>query len=142
MRKRTLLLVILAFLLAALYLWAASLPGCGASNTVGCIVTRSAWPQAYGGPFEVYWQAVPTSLTVVDANSSHILGACVSNTSGSSINFTLETNDASPLALPLMGSIPANSQVCSNSPFGLLTNGGFSVTATSTGLTYEVVWTH
>jgi hypothetical protein len=142
MGKRTFLLVIPALVLGALYLWAASLPGCGASNTVACIVTRSAWPQAYGGPYDVYYQAVPTTLTVVDAATSHLLGYCVSNTTGSAVTFTIETGDASPLTLPLTGSISANTQVCANLPWGLLTNGGFAVQAGSTGMLWQATWTH
>lgn len=128
--------------LCVLALWAASLPQCTGTVTTGCIVTRQGWPQAYGGPYDVYTQAVPTSLTAVDVLTSRILGICVQNTTGSPVTFTFQTGDASPLALPPNGAIPANSQVCSNTQWGMLANGGFSVQASATGMLYQVTWTH
>ena len=106
------------------------------------VINRTHWPSSYGGPYEVYWQAVPTSLTALDTRDSHLLGYCVSNSTSGALTFTIQSKDASPLPLPLTGSIAANTAVCNNSPFGLLTKGGFSVQASGAGLYYQAVWTH
>lgn len=131
-----------ALIVYVVALWAASLPQCTSTVTTGCIVTRQGWPQAYGGPYDVYTQAVPTSLTAVDVLTSHILGICVANTTGSPITFTFQTGDGSPLVLAPSGPISANTQVCNNTPWGVLTNGGFSVQAGGAGLVYSMSWTH
>ena len=110
--------------------------------TAQTVVTRMDWPRAYGGAYEVYWQAVPTSLTAIDTKDSRLIGWCVSNTTGSGIVFTMQTKDASPLALPLNGTIAANTSTCNNTPFGLLSKGGFSVQAGGAGLLFGAVWTH
>jgi hypothetical protein len=104
--------------------------------------TRFDWPAAYGGPYEIPWQAVPTTLTALDTRDVHLIGYCVSNNTGASLVFTIQTKDGSPLPLPLSGTVAANTAVCNNSPFGLLAKGGFSVQAGGTGLYYQVVWTH
>jgi hypothetical protein len=106
------------------------------------VITRMDWARAYGGPYEVYYQAVPTSLTDVDTRDAHLLGYCVSNSTTGALTFTIQTKDASPLPLPLTGSITANTAVCNNTPFGLLSKGGFSVQAGGAGLYYQAVWTH
>lgn len=132
----------MVLVLGVLYLWAASLPGCSGSTVTGCIATRSGWPQAYGGPYDVYYQPVPTSLTTVDALTSHILGYCVSNTTGGALVFTIQTGDGTPLPLPVTGSIAANTGFCNNTPWGMLSNAGFAVQASGSGLLYQVTWTH
>lgn len=105
-------------------------------------ITRMRWPGAYGGPYEVAYQAVPTTLTDVDTQDVHLVGYCVYNSTAGSLNFTIQTKDGSPLALPYTGAIAANTSVCNNSPFGLLSKGGFSVLASGAGLFYGAVWTH
>ena len=105
-------------------------------------VTRLDFPKSYGGPYEVAYQAVPTSLTAPDTRDVHLLGYCVLNSTGSAVTFTIQTKDATPLPLPLSGSIAANSSACNNTPFGLLSKGGFSVQASAAGLYYQAVWTH
>jgi hypothetical protein len=136
------MLVVAAAAILAVALWAASLPNCTGTTVTGCIMTRQSWPNAYGGPYDLYTQAVPTSLTVVDAKTSHILGYCVSNTTGSALTFTLQTGDATPLQLPVSGSIPASTQVCNNTDWGLLSNGGFSIQASGSGLLITASWRH
>jgi len=106
------------------------------------VVTRMDWPRSYGGPYEVYYQAVPTALTDVDTRDVRLLGYCVFNNTAGALTFTIQTKDASALALPLTGPVPANTAVCNNSPFGMLSKGGFSVQASGAGLFYGVVWTH
>lgn len=138
---RTMLVIVTAAILIVA-LWAASLPNCTGSTVTGCIALRQGWPKAYGGPYDVYLQAVPTTLTQVDAKTSHILGVCVENTTASAVTFTFQTGDASPLALPPNGSIPASTQICNNTPWGMLSNGGFSVQAGGAGLLYQMTWLH
>lgn len=140
--RRLVALFLVLLVLFVVALWAASLPQCSGSTVTGCMVTRQGWPNAYGGPYDVYTQAVPTSLTTVDALTSRILGVCVENTTGGAVTFTFQTGDGTPLALPPNGSIPANSQVCNNTPWGMLANGGFAVQAGGTGLLYQASWTH
>lgn len=117
------------------------------------VLNRTAnWPPysgasySLGGPYEVAYQAVPTSLTAIDTRSSHFIGYCVSNSSGGALTFTIQTKDGSPLPLPITGSIPAlgspGSSVCFNAPFGLLSTGGFSVQASGAGLYWAAAWTH
>lgn len=106
------------------------------------VLTRTHWPTAYGGPYDVYYQAVPTSLTALDTRDVRLLGVCVYNSTSGALTFTIQTKDASPLALPLTGSIAANTTVCNNTPWGLLSTGGFSVQASGSGLLYQVTWTH
>lgn len=139
--SKTVLVVAGAILLTAL-LYAASLPNCTGTTATGCIAIRQGWPQAYGGPYDVYAQAVPTSLTTVDAATSHILGICVANTTGGALTFTYQSGDATPIPLPPNGSIPANTQVCNPTPWGLLANKGFAVQAGGAGLVYGMTWTH
>ena len=88
----------LLLLFAALSLQAASLPICSGSTITGCIYNRTGWPKAYGGPYDLYYQPVPTSLTQIDVKPSRLLGVCVANTTGSPITFTFQTLDTSPLA--------------------------------------------
>lgn len=111
------------------------------------VITRLGWlgteqNYAYGGPFEIYYQAVPTALTDVDTRDSRLLGYSIANTTAGALTFTIQTKDASPLALPLGGSIAANSSAFVSIPFGMLSKGGFSVQASGGGLLYSVVWTH
>ena len=106
------------------------------------ILTRMDWPRAYGGPYEIYYQAVPTTLTDVDTRDSRLIGLCVTNTTAGALTFTIQTKDGTPLALPYSGSLAANSSSCNNLPFGVLSKGGFSVQAGGAGLLYGVVWTH
>ena len=136
MRKLTIVTLLLASALSA-----APLPNCTGTTVTGCVQNRSGWPQAYGGPYDVYLQAAPTSLTQVDAKTSHVLGICVTNTTGGALTFTFQTGDGTPLAIPPSGSIPANTSVCSNTPWGLLVNAGFSVQGAS-GLLWQATWTH
>lgn len=101
---------------------------------------------SFGGPFEVAYQQTPTSLTALTSKDAHIIGYCVSNSTGGSITFTIQTRDASPLPLPLTGVIAAlgtaGSSACFNSPFGVLSKGGISVQASATGLYFNLVWTN
>ncbi len=97
---------------------------------------------AFGGPFDFYYQAVPTTLTAIDTNDSHIIEVTVVNTTGSALTFTLQTGDATPLALPLSGSVAANTSVSFNVPAGILVKGGFSAQASGTGLCFHITWTH
>src|SRR5690242_18830720 len=66
-------------------------------------VTRMHWPNAYGGPYEVYYQAVPTSLTDLDRRDSRLIVYYISNSTAGALTFTIQTKDASPLPLPLTG---------------------------------------
>lgn len=111
------------------------------------VITRTGWlytnqHYAYGGPYEIAYQAVPTSLTDVDTKDSRLLGICILNTTAGALTFTIQTKDGSPLLLPLGGSIAANAFSSVSIPFGLLSKGGFSVQASGAGLLYSVVWTH
>lgn len=135
------MLVIITAAVLAVALWAASLPNCTGTTVTGCIALRQGWPQAYGGPYDVYLQPTPTSLTTIDAATSHILGICVENTTGGALTFTFQSGDASPVPIPPNGSIAANTQVCSNTPWGLLVNKGFAVSG-PTGLSWQGTWTH
>lgn len=135
---RALLAVLIA---AAGLLWAV--------NPVFTTYSRdSTWPpQAgssyrFGGPYEIYWQAVPTSLTDFDTKDSHIIGYCFYNSTGGNVTLTIQTKDASPLPLPVSGPIAAGVSVCSNAPFGLLSKGGWSVQAGGAGVYMSAVWTH
>jgi hypothetical protein len=132
-----------------LYLLAVGLCACGLLAAPPTVINRTGRPAsptmaqfANGGPFEIYWQAVPTSLSDVATVDTHLLSVTVSNTTGGALTFTFQTKDASPLALPLSGSIPANTAVNFNIPAGLLSKGGMSVQASSTGLLYSLVWTN
>lgn len=133
--------VIAASLLTAALLWAV--------NPVFTTVNRDAtWPpQAgssykFGGPYEIYWQAVPTALTDFDTRDVHIIGYCFYNPTGGSITLTIQTKDASPLALPLSGPIATGISVCTNAPFGILSKGGWSAQAGGAGALMSAVWTH
>ena len=121
-----------------------------AGNPVATSINRNAqWPPqgthfSYGGPFEVAWQAVPTSLTDLDSyvGNARLLGYCIYNPSGGAITFIIQTKDTSPLALPMSGSVAAGTSACFNAPFGLLSTGGVSVQAGGAGMYYSAVWTH
>ncbi len=113
------------------------------------VVSRdSTWPpQAgssykFGGPYEIPWQAVPTSLTDLDTKDSHIIGYCFYNSTGGNVTLTIQTKDASPLPLPLSGPIATGVSVCTNAPFGILTKGGWSVQAGGAGVYVSATWTH
>lgn len=108
----------------------------------------SQWPpQAgssykFGGPYEIPWKAVPTSLTDISAQSSHIIGYCFYNSTGGSLTLTVQTKDGTPRPLPLSGPIASGISVCFNAPFGILTTGGWSVQAGGSGVFYSATWTH
>lgn len=97
---------------------------------------------SFGGPWDFVYQAVPTALTDVSTVTSHIVGLVVYNPTGGALTFTIQTKDASPLALPLSGSIAAAGFSIVDIPFGLLCNGGFSVQGSGAGLLYSAVFTH
>jgi hypothetical protein len=97
---------------------------------------------AFGGPFDIFYQAVPTTLTALDTKDCHIIEVTVYNSTGSPITFTMQTGDASPLAMPLTGSVAANTSVSFNIPGGLLVKSGFSVQASGSGLNFHATWTH
>lgn len=110
-------------------------------------VTRLGWlgtnqNYAYGGPYEVAYQAVPDVLTDVDSRDSRLLGYVVSNPTSGDLTFTIQTKDASPLVLPLGGVIAAGASASVDIPFGLLSKGGFSVLGSDVGLLFSIVWTH
>jgi len=86
------------------------------------------------------YQAMPTSLTSVVPISSRLISVTFVNTTGSPITITFQTNDASPVSLPLAGSLAANTSVNFNIPAGLLCNKGFSVQAGGSGVNYSLVW--
>src|SRR4051812_31103802 len=98
------ILVISATLAAAAIMWSAS-------ETV--ISRGSQWPPqagssySFGGPYEIYYKAIPTSLTDLDTRDSRIIGYCIYNPTGGSITVTFQTKDASPLPLPLSGPLAA-----------------------------------
>jgi hypothetical protein len=106
------------------------------------VITRSGWSINYGGPYEIYYQAVPTALTDLDTRDSRLIGYCVYNNTAGPLTFTIQTKDASPVPLPLTGSLAVGTAACNNTPFGLLSKGGFSVQASGAGLYYGVIWTH
>jgi hypothetical protein len=143
MRNRALSLLLLAIVLV--------LPVHAANPVFGGVVNRTAqWPPqagpsyGFGGPFELLWQAVPTTLTDLSSSTGniHIIGMTVCNFTGGAIVLTWQTKDASPLSLPLAGSIAANTCVDWNRPSGLGSTGGASMSAASTGLSVGVVWTN
>ncbi len=106
------------------------------------VVTRQGFPQAYGGPYDVYYVALPTTLTSVDARASHILEYCVFNNSGSSITLTIQTQDATPLPLPYTGSIATGVTYCFTAgDIGMPVN-GWSIKGSATGAYYSATWTH
>ena len=113
------------------------------------VVNRNGhWPPnsgvaySYGGPFEIYYQALPTTLTDVDTRDMRILSYCFYNSTGGSLPLTIQTKDTSPLPLPLSGSLAATTSVCFGSATGVLSKGGMSVSTTATGVYYSAVWTH
>lgn len=112
------------------------------------IINRNGqWPPqgnsyGFGGPFEIRWQPCPLSLTDVATRDVRLINVTVSNTTAGALTFTFQTKDGSPIALPLSGSIPANTAVNFNIPAGLLSTGGMSVQASGAGLLYSAVWTN
>jgi hypothetical protein len=127
------------FLILASSLWPVTLPSVSRDST---------WPpQAgssykFGGPYEVPWQAVPTSLSDLSTRDSHIIGYCFYNSTGGSLTLTIQTKDATPLPLPISGPITSGTSVCSNAPFGILSKGGWSVQASGAGILFNAVWTN
>ncbi len=99
---------------------------------------------SYGGPYELPSQAVPTSATDITTSTAHILGLWVHNpTGGSSITLTFKDKQGTPQALPLDGQvITAAQDVVFNAPFGILAQGGMTISASGAGLSYVVVFTH
>lgn len=110
-------------------------------NRTGQVVVPSG-NASFGGPYEVNWQAVPATLTAVTATTAHITGLCFYNSTGGAIVMTVQTGDASPLPLPLSGSLAAGASACFSFSQGLRSNGGFSVQAGSTGVYYTAVFTN
>ncbi len=97
---------------------------------------------AFGGPYEIYWQAVPTSLTDVSTRDAHLASYCFHNSSGGALTITIQTKDGSPLALPLSGSsLAAGADACLVLN-GLLSKGGFSVQSSGSGMLYYVQFTN
>ncbi len=101
-------------------------------------------PASFGGPLETWSQAVPTSPTDITGSTAHILGLWVHNpVGGSSITLTFKDKQGTPQPLPLDGQvITAGSDVVFNAPFGILAQGGMTISASGAGLSYEVVFTH
>ncbi len=131
---------LIALFLAGIALFAAS----------PTLISRNSRPiepsgaSPFGGPYEFVAQAVPQVATDVVAVTSHIIGIWVHNpTGGSSVTLTFKDKQGSPAALPLDGQvIPAGQDVVFNAPFGVLASGGMTITASGSGLTYEIVFTH
>lgn len=95
----------------------------------------------YGGPYEIYWQAVPTSLTDVATADAHILSYCFYNSTGGALTLTIQTKDGSPLPLPLSGSLGAGITACLTLN-GLLSKNGFSVQSSGGSMYYTVQFTN
>lgn len=95
----------------------------------------------YGGPYEIYYQAVPQTLTSVTAADAHIVSYCFVNSTSGALTLTVQTNDASPLPLPLSGSLAANTSACFVLN-GLLSKGGFSVESSGSGMLYYAQFTN
>jgi hypothetical protein len=139
--------VLLAYLIAASALMAVN-------PVFSNVVSRnSQWPPqgsnfSFGGPFEIPWQAVPTTLTDLSTRDTHIIGYCFYNSTSSAITLTIQTKDASPLPLPISGPIAGSSagvpgtSVCPNLPFGILAKGGWSVQAGSSGVYMNAMWSY
>lgn len=130
-----------------LYLLAVGLGACLFAASPTIINRNGQWPPqgnafGFGGPFEIRWQACPLSLTDVSTRDARLIGVTVSNTTAGALTFTFQTKDASPLALPLSGSIPANTAVNFSIASGLLSTGGMSVQASGAGLLYAVQFTN
>ena len=120
-----------------------------ADNPVETSTSRnSQWPPqsgtaySFGGPYEVAWKAVPTTLTDLDTRTIHLLGYCVYNTTAGTLTMTIQTKDASPLPLPLSGPLAAGTSACFSFAAGLKSTGGASLSTTSTGVYYSAIWTH
>ena len=129
------------FLLLAVLAWA--------TNPVFTTVNRNAqWPPqagtsyGFGGPYEVYWQAVPTTLTDLSVRDAHIIGYCIYNPTAGVITITVQTKDASPLALPLSGPMAAATVACNNAPYGILSKGGWSIQGGGAGALFSASWTN
>jgi len=111
---------------------------------------NSGWPpQAgtaykFGGPYEIYYQQVPTSQKDVDSytGDNRILSYEFYNSTGGSLTLTVQTKDASPLPLPGNGTITAGQSVLFNIPAGRLVKNGWTVQASGTGVYMSAVWTH
>jgi hypothetical protein len=120
-----------------------------ATNPVETSTSRnSQWPpQAgaaynFGGPYEVAYKAVPTTLTDLDTQTIHLLGYCFYNSTAGALTITIQTKDASPLPLPLSGALAAGGVACFSFPAGLKSTGGASLSTTTSGMYYHAVWTH
>lgn len=130
-----------------LYLLAVGLCACLFAASPTIINRNGQWPPqgnsfGFGGPMEIRYQAIPLTLTDVAAKDARIISVTVFNNTAGALTLTLQTKDASPLPLPLNGSIPANASVSFNIPTGLLSTGGFSVQSSGAGLYYSAVWTN
>ena len=107
------------------------------------VVTRSSgYPKSGGGPYEIYWQAMPTSLTDMDTRDSRLTGFVAYNSTGAPITLTLQTKDATPIPLAFSGALAAGVTLVANSPFEMLCKGGWSVQASATGVYFGAVWSH
>lgn len=103
-------------------------------NRTGKVVSPSG-NGMYGGPYEIYWQVVPQTLTDVATADVHILTYCFFNSSGGALTLTVQTKDVSPLPLPLSGSLAAGTTACMVLN-GLLSKGGFSVQSSGAAMYY------
>jgi hypothetical protein len=99
---------------------------------------------SFGGPFEIYYQAVPTSLTDVDSyvGDNRIISYAFFNSTGGALTLTVQTKDGSPLPLPGNGSLAAGTSVLFNIPAGMLVKNGWSIQASGSGVYVSAVWTH
>jgi hypothetical protein len=137
--KPTRILLCLLLVMATL-LWANPL-------ITGVVSRNAQWPPqgsnySFGGPYEIAWQAVPTSVTVLSTRDTHIIGYCFYNSTGGNLSLTIITKDASPLPLPVSGPIAAGVSVCNNAPYGILSKGGWSVSASGTGVYFSAMWSN
>lgn len=101
-------------------------------------------PASFGGPLEIPSQAVPTSPTDITGSTAHLLGLWIHNpTGGSSITLTFKDKQGTPQPLPLDAQvITAGQDIVFNAPFGVLAQGGMTISANGSGLSYGVVFTH
>lgn len=109
-------------------------------NRTGQVVSPSG-NSSFGGPYEIYWQAVPQTLTDVATADAHILAYCFFNSTAGTLTLTVQTKDGSPLPLPLSGPLSAGTTACLTLN-GLLSKGGFSVQSSGPAMYYTVQFTN
>lgn len=121
----------------------------GFAASLTSVNRNGGWPPQgksfnFGGPFEIYYQQVPTTLKDVDSYSgdNRIIQYEFYNSTVGAVTLTVQTKDASPLPLPGNGSIAAGQTVIFNLPAGRLVKNGWSVQASGTGVFFSAVWTH